>query len=359
MKIGLVIYGNLETLTGGYLYDRMLVDYLRSQGDDVAIYSLPWRNYTRHLLDNFSQRFMRSLTKAQVDLLLQDELNHPSLLRLNRSLKSRVGFPIVSIVHHLRSSESRPGWQNSMYRLIEKNYLARMDGFVFNSVTTRNTVEALIGKGNRGVVAFPGREGVKPDITREAMESRAAKPGPLRILFVGSLIPRKELHTLIAALVRLPRDSWRLDVVGSPEALPSYAKRVTAQIKKLGIDEQVLLLGPLTGQELQACYARSHLLAVPSSYEGFGIVYLEAMGFGLPALASTAGAAHEIITHGRNGFLVQPGDAEAIASHIEELINDRKKLSQMGLAALERYSSHPTWAEAAATIRRFLEKMVH
>ncbi len=359
MKIGLVIYGDLETLTGGYLYDRKLVDYLRSQGDAVEIFSLPWRNYARHLLDNFSQRLIRSLAKAQLDVLLQDELNHPSLLRLNRSLKSSVDYAIVSIVHHLRSSELRPGWQNSLYSVIEKDYLARMDGFVFNSVTTRETVEALIGKGERGVVAFPGRDGVNPGITWEAMERRAAKGGPLRVLFVGSLIPRKELHTLLAALGRLPSDSWRLDVVGSPAADPAYAKSVRAQIGKLGIEEQVRLLGPLTGRELEVCYARSHLLAVPSSYEGFGIVYLEAMGFGVPALASTAGAAHEIITHGRNGFLVRPGHAEAIATHIEELIDDREKLGRMGLAALERYSSHPTWAEAAAGIRSFIEEIVN
>ena len=53
MKIGLIIYGSLDTLSGGYLYDRMLVDYLRAQGDTVEIISLPWRNYAAHLTDNF------------------------------------------------------------------------------------------------------------------------------------------------------------------------------------------------------------------------------------------------------------------------------------------------------------------
>ena len=60
-----------------------------------------------------------------------------------------------------------------------------------------------------------------------------------------------------------------------------------------------------------------HLLAVPSSYEGFGIVYLEGMHFGLPAIAGTDGAAKEIITHGQNGFLVRPGNPQALAHHID------------------------------------------
>ncbi len=53
MKIDLIIYGSLDTLSGGYLYDRLLVDYLRTQGDMVEIVSLPWRNYTAHLTDNW------------------------------------------------------------------------------------------------------------------------------------------------------------------------------------------------------------------------------------------------------------------------------------------------------------------
>lgn len=53
MKLGFIIYGSLDTLSGGYLYDRKLVEYLRDQGDTVEIISLPWRNYAAHLTDNF------------------------------------------------------------------------------------------------------------------------------------------------------------------------------------------------------------------------------------------------------------------------------------------------------------------
>ena len=58
------------------------------------------------------------------------------------------------------------------------------------------------------------------------------------------------------------------------------------------------------------------VLAVPSLYEAFGIAYLEAMGFGLPVIASSAGGAHELITQGEHGFLVAPGDAATLAQHI-------------------------------------------
>jgi hypothetical protein len=110
MRIGLLIYGTLETLSGGYLYDRRLVEHLQSKGDEVEIVSLPWRNYLRHLGDNFSGSLYTRLKELQVDLLLQDELNHPSLFWLNRRLQNQVSYPIIAIVHHLRSSAMHPTW---------------------------------------------------------------------------------------------------------------------------------------------------------------------------------------------------------------------------------------------------------
>jgi glycosyltransferase involved in cell wall biosynthesis len=96
---------------------------------------------------------------------------------------------------------------------------------------------------------------------------------------------------------------------------------------------------------------------VPSSYEGFGIVYLEGMQFGLPAIAGTAGAAKEIITHGHNGFLGPPGNPEALAHHIELLIRDRDLLLKMCLAAHDRAAAHPTWNDSADRAGHCLQKL--
>jgi glycosyltransferase involved in cell wall biosynthesis len=358
LNIGLVIYGSLETVTGGFIYDRNLVEHLRARGDHVEIFSLPWRNYGRHLMDNFSSYAVAPLAKASIDILIQDELNHPSLFLSNRRLKREASFPIVSIVHHLRCREARARWQNQLYAKVERQYLSLVDGFIFVSQTTRGDVETLCGSGKPFVVAHPGRGSSGPTMTRETIENRAREQGPLRILFVGSLIPRKELHTLLAALARIPEDRWRLEVVGSPTADGTYGDEINVQIGRFATKDQVRLLGTLTREGLVQCYSRSHILAVPSSYEGFGIVYLEGMGFGLPSIAGSVGAASEIVTQERDGFLVNPGDSEAIARHVTDLISDRDKLIRMSMAALDRYDAHPTWAESAAKATEFLDKMV-
>lgn len=358
MRIGIVIYGSLDTLTGGFLYDRKFVSYFRSKGHDVKVFSLPWRNYPSHLADNYRKDFLSNLASARLDILIQDELNHPSLARLNRKLKQKIRYPIISIVHHLRCSEQRSKFMNGIYRFVEGAYLSTLDGMIYNSNTTRKAVRALDLGARPGVVAHPGRDGIRENVDDDYVSKRAHADGPLRILFVGSVIPRKELHTLIKSLSRLPRGEWLLDIVGSFKVDRNYSKLVTKLIEANRLEESVNALGPLDPADLARRYMENHVLAVPSSYEGFGIVYLEAMGFGMPSIGSNVGAAHEIITNSVNGFLVSPGDEEAIYKTLDMLSRDRDRLAQMGQAALRRYRVHPTWDQSAEKALEFVKEMV-
>ncbi|GAB4401890.1 MAG: hypothetical protein OHK003_28870 [Anaerolineales bacterium] len=353
MKIGLVIYGSLDTLSGGYLYDRMLVDFLRTQGDIVEIISLPWRNYAAHLKDNFTFKLPPNL-----DILIQDELNHPSLILANRKPHP---YPIVSLVHHLRCSEIRPKWQNDFYRIIEKKYLSSVDGFIFNSETTKGVVNSLIGNSLPEIVAFPPTDRFGEAISEEAIKERSkpalsnaeGKKG-LNILFLGNVIERKGLHTLLQSLLILSPSSFILDIVGSLTSDPEYAKSIQAYITNNNLSSFVFLHGALNNQPLIDKLKSAHVLVVPSSYEGFGIVYLEGMGFGLPAIGTTLGAASEVIEHGRTGFLIRPGDAQGLADQLQLLSERRDILLEMSLAARSRYQRQPKWNQTANQIREFL-----
>src|SRR5688572_25364703 len=205
MRIGLIIYGSLDTLSGGYMYDRKLVEYLRVQGDTVEIISLPWRNYAAHLTDNFSFKLPSNL-----DILIEDELNHPSLINANRGHHP---YPVISLVHHLRCSELRPKWQNDLYRIVEKKYLRSVDGFIFNSQTTKSVVNGLLIDEKPSVVAYPPTDRFGDVISEAEIKSRAAH-GPLQILFLGNVMERKGLHILLKAVSdQRSSSSIRLDVI--------------------------------------------------------------------------------------------------------------------------------------------------
>ena len=367
MKIGFVIYGSLDTLSGGYLYDQKLVEYLRSQGDSVEIISLPWRNYASHLTDNFwfrlwSPRACSWIFQKQAsglhnlqkfDILIQDELNHPSLILANRG---RHQYPIISLVHHLRCSELRPKWQNDFYRIIEKKYLQSVDGFIFNSQTTKDVVNGLMVNGKPYIVAYPPTDRFSEAISENKIIERN-KHEELRILFLGNVIERKGLHILLKAVSSL-KSQVSIDVVGSLNVEPDYAKKMQEFVTVNGLSSMVTFHSSLDNEPLKQKLREAHLLIVPSSYEGFGIVYLEGMGFGLPAIGTTVGAAGEVIEHGKTGYLIEPNDSESLAQHITNLAENRNLLRKLSLNARNRYLSQPKWEETAGKIRKFLLGMI-
>ncbi len=363
MKIGFLIYGSLDTLSGGYMYDRKLVEYLRAQGDRVQIISLPWRNYAAHLTDNFRFSKQQAVRLQKFDILIQDELNHPSLISTNRKPHP---YPIVSLVHHLRCSELRPKWQNDFYRLVEKKYLQSVDGFIFNSQTTQGVVNGLIGNRKPSVTAYPPTDRFGEVISEKEISERATSD-KLKILFLGNVIERKGLHTLLTALQTVNTEhssfilhpsSFSLDIIGSLTTDPNYAKQMQDFVTVNGLSSTVHFHGALDNEPLMQKLRQAHILVVPSSYEGFGIVYLEGMAFGLPAIGTTTGAAGEIIEHGKTGYLIEPNDSTTLATHISQLASDRSLLTEISLNARKRYTQQPAWNETANQIRTFLQNMI-
>ncbi len=354
MHIGFVIYGSLDTRSGGYLYDRQLVSYLRSQGDRVTIFSMPWRTYAHHLLHNLQHRWLDAWEQAHLDVLIQDELNHPSLFHLNRRFASRAAIPILALVHHLRSDEAHARGLMPIYRRVERRYLQSVHGWICNSRSTLASVQALTGQHLPAVVAHPGRPSQPPAISDEVIQARAHAPGPLRLLFVGNIIPRKGLHILLQALSHLPTAAAHLTIVGDDRVAPRYSRRMRQRIAHLGLEARIRWMGPVSDERLQALYTDHHVLVVPSQHEGFGIVYLEAMAYGVLPIGSQSGGAREIIRPGETGLLIPPNDPQALAARLLWLHHHRHSLAHMAVAARRAWLAHPTWEATGQRIRQFV-----
>ncbi len=357
MRLGLVIYGNLDIITGGFLYDRLVVDYLRRQGDEVEIIALPWKPYAAGLTYNLWSGLAQRLGRGRFDALIQDELTHPSLFWLNQRLKSTIKYPIISLIHLLRATEERPAWQNRLYQWVERRYLQSVDGFICISRHTRHMVEALAGPNKPCTIAYPAGDRLG-GLSQEEIQERLKTPGPRQILYLGAVIPRKGLDVLLQALAQLRQKDWQLTVVGSLTSDPAYSKKISALISKLGLSQNIRLTGVKQGEALISCLKQSHILAVPSYMEGLALVYLEGMYYGLVPLAAAGGAAGEVITSGRDGFLIPAKNVGVLATHLQELLGDKEKLLAMSLAARERIARHPTWEQTGATIREFLQSFL-
>jgi len=357
MRIGLIIYGSLDTLTGGYLYDRIVARGLVRLGHEVEVISLTGGAYLQRLVHGLSPNLYRRLRTGGFDLLIQDELCHPSLFLVNQRLRRLAGPPLVALVHHVLCHEPRYRWQNMLLGVPERCFLASVDGFIHNSETTRRTVASLVDHNRPQVVAYPAGDRLESPLSTETIDKRAHRPGPLELLFLGNLIPRKGLLPLLKALAGVGRDVWRLSIVGSPDFDPAHASRARQLARQLGLSDLVRFLGPLQDNELIQTLNASHLFCMPYAYEGFGIAILEAMAYGLPAIGCRDGAAFETIRHGTNGFLLHPGDLAELAPLLKKLHGDRKELLRMALAARATYIGRPTWQDSVEAIDRFLREM--
>lgn len=354
MDVGVLVVGDLDAPTGGNLYDRLLVDHLRAADEDVTVLSLPQRSYPTQLLDNVSRPLRRRLNREDFDVLVEDWLCHPSLVTINRTLP----YPTVGIAHLLFSTGPTPPFRRPIYRAVERRYCAGLDGIVCNSATTDREIDRLLGERSNGrtarrVIARPGSDRFDPSPTSTTIRERAHSD-PLRLCYLGSVVPRKGLDVLIDGLVKLPENDWTLTVVGRTDADPAYANRLRNRTRRKGLP--IEFAGVLADEDVSAVFAESHLLAVPSRYESYGIVYPEAMGFGVVPLATTAGAPPEVI--GDAGLLVPPDDPDAIAEAIAPLLSDHERRASLGIAARERYLELPTWAETTETVHEFLRALV-
>lgn len=358
MRIGFVIYGSLETLTGGYLYDAFIVKSLRERGHDVEVIGLPSGSYLKKILQGVSPKLSRKLLRGKFDVIIQDELCHPTFFRLNSILCRQDGPHLVALVHHVFSQEQRNPWLNKAFSIIEHRYLNSVDGFIHNSATTRGVVTSIISQAKPEVIAYPAGNRFACNLTRDEVSQRANTPGPLELLFLGNITPRKGLVPLLQTLSGLDNQFWRLTIVGGTDFDPKHSNNIKTLIKQLGIDESVNFLGALKDDKLVEIFRTRHIFCMPYAYEGFGIAMLEAMSFGQPAIASTMGAAGETVRHGENGFIIAPEQRKPVQEILADLYHNRAKLMQISICARATYENSPGWQEATEKIEHFLKNLL-
>ena len=360
MRIGFIIYERLDTLTGGYLYDKIVIEGLMGRGHDVEVISIAGGSYLRRLSYSFTNGGRYKRVANRFDILIADELCHPSLLFVKKWLgKQAKRPPLVALVHHLICLEPRPPWQKILLGLVERRFLASVDGFIHNSATTRDTVNSQTHHNLPQVIASPAGDRLRSSRVPDIITRRAQRPGPLKLLFLGIVVPRKGLLPLLSSLSDLSRDIWHLSIVGDHNVDAAYTARARKLIRHCDIGGSIDFLGPRKDDELVEILNENQIFCMPFAYEGFGIAILEAMAFGLPAIGSSSGAAGETITHGKNGYLLDPSDQSGLGPLLTQLHQDRNRLEEMARAARITYLRSPRWKDSITTIETFLRELIN
>ncbi|MEO0820909.1 MAG: glycosyltransferase family 4 protein [Pseudomonadota bacterium] len=340
------IPGRLDTPTGGYEYARRLLAEAGRERYHLAHWPLPPLGLAPDgaAIDGVAERLARA--PAGWPMLIDGLAGGV----LPAALFAELGGPVVALCHHPLALET--GIDTALaerLRESERAMLAAASAVITTSAATAGILARDFGvEPDRITVAPPGTERPEPRPACLAREGREE----VWLLAVGTLSPRKGHDVLLEALATLPREGWRLTILGAADLDPDHAAHLEARAEALGLTERVRFRGAADRETLEDHYARADLFVLASRYEGYGMAYTEAMARGLPVLGSEVGAVREATLDA--ALLVPPGDPEALAAALSRLIGsveERRALAERCRAAaarLPRWSD--TWRQVATTL---------
>ncbi len=337
----LLLPGSLDDLTGGTLYDKRIVRGLRAQGRPVAVHALdtsfPWPTVVARA---HAERVLAGLPDAA--LVVVDGLCFGAMPQLAAHHANRLR--LVALVHHPLALETGlTASQAEALRAAETAALRQARRVIVTSAQTACLLADYGVPAERIRLVEPG--------TDPAPLASGAAAGPLQLLCVGSVTPRKGHLLLVEALGRLTHLDWQLDCVGSLARAPETAAAVRERLQALGLAERVRLHGELNAAELAGCYRRAHVFVLASLFEGYGMAFAEAIAHGLPVLGTTGGAiAHTVPTDA--GLLVAPGSVEALTGALARLLTDAGLRAALAAGAARAREGLPDWSTASARFMR-------
>lgn len=179
-------------------------------------------------------------------------------------------------------------------------------------------------------------------------QSRGSGGATCAVLSVGQIIPRKGHDLLIRALARLFDLDWHLTIAGGAND-PVHAGGLQALAEELNVARHVTLAGALTGDDMEALWDSADLFALTPHYEGYGMVFAEALRRGLPVVATNVGAAPDLIAP-ECGAVCAAGDIDQISKALRRLIFDTALRADFAQAAWQAGQALPSWRDQAAKL---------
>lgn len=341
--------GALATQTGGYVYDRRLVESLRGLGLRVEVLELP---------DGFPDPAPERLAEA-VAQLARLPRDIPVIIdglafgALPTEGVAQITAPIIALVHHPLALETgmAPALAQALQAREAANLALARHIFVPSPHTGAVLRQSYGVATDKITVLTPGTDRPAP---KDEAQAEEAEHAPL-ILSVGILHPRKGHDVLIAALAQVADLPWRAVIAGTPWDT-DHAQALARQIAEAGLEARVHLAGQVSDAERDTLYRRASLFALATRYEGYGIVFSEALLHGLPIVTCAVGAVPQTVPEG-TGILVPPDDAPAFAQALRALLADPAHHAAMASAAARAGAALPRWEDTARKAASVLAKI--
>jgi len=333
--------------TGGERYNERVKQYLQQNGWNVITPDIDenviFQNiFLRHLISNWNLTISLFTIVKPGDILVENSYWHSRLLFPNILLKYFKRVRIVVISHHLVYHDLRGRTLQKLDKLLEGFFFYLADIIISVSNSTREEIVKLKIPSDK-IIIIPNGFDRPPETI-----SRSNDPQQLHCLFVGTCYERKGVEYLLAAFRDLRRNDVVLDLAGDLNNDSKYSNRMIKLAKEWDIQDRVIFHGRIPESKLWELYANADIFVLPSLWEGFGVVLLEAMAFGLPVIATDVGAIPDIVVDGYSGILIPPRDSKSLTDALQRLVEDPLKRKSLGEGGRSKMKHSLTWDEVGA-----------
>ncbi|MFN5953486.1 MAG: glycosyltransferase family 4 protein [Dolichospermum sp.] len=317
--------------------------------------------------------FVDQLIKFQKEAGINYDLVHTNYWLsgwVGMELKKRLGIKQVHTYHSLgvikyKTIENIP-LVASQRLLVEKEILETVERIVATSPQEQEHMRSLVSqKGEIDIIPCGTDIQQFGSVTREAARTRLEiDPETKVVLYVGRFDPRKGIETLVRA-VRESKfyESKQLQLIIGGGCTPgnSDAKerdRIAGIVNELGMDECTSLPGCLSREILPSYYAAADVCVVPSHYEPFGLVAIEAMACGTPVVASDVGGLQFTVVNEETGLLVPPQNVPAFNHAIDQILSHPQWQQELGKAAKKRVIDKFSWHGVASQLDKLYTQLL-
>jgi glycosyltransferase involved in cell wall biosynthesis len=337
--------------TGGNVYNRALVAELRALGINVRPHKLagPWPEG-----DASSHAKLARALRAEPACLVDGIVASGSPEVVAAAVES--GHAVTIVVHLPISDElGLEPMQRQRYAALEAKAVQAASGVLCSSRWLAAELSRRYGRSDVAV-AIPG-------VTPAAPAQGSQDSGVPHILSLASLTPTKDQLTLAHALAQLADLPWTADLIGSDRPDPKYAARLRSEIVAAGLADRISVPGALAGSALDRKWEAADLLVLPSRTETYGLVVVEALARGIPAVVSAGTGAIEALQEGATkhstatpGTSVPAGDSASLAAVLRRWLTEPMLRHAWRQAALARRDTLPGWQQTAEAVLGYLNR---
>lgn len=334
-----IIASNFQAAsTGGLIWINKLAEYAQKKYEKTAVIDLTKSNIWIR-----NNRFL-DIIHYLLYLLWRNNF----FVFIDHSLHLRFGVPLLAsyflkknryavICHHIFYKIRKNTIRRRIEYLSEKIFLKNARIIIVPSKKTYLDIQKFKVDKKKIVIINPTYTFKSKKLPQRKFQNK--------ILFVGTLEPRKRVDIIIKALSLIKNSNFTLDIIGGYHKQEKYFVYLRNIVKEHNLSDKVIFHCRVDSKKLINFYRNANIFVFPSMHEGYGMVLLEAMSFGIPIVATDIPTTREIVENNVNGYLCPVDDVMCLSQGIKTLLVNQNLQAQMGKRNFAASRKFRSWDE--------------